>query len=104
MSEPKLEWGRADLGGLMDRWPKDADGKPVAPKLLCNQSCVDMSDLLFVNMLEAYGIPCLTVDPGDGSFARVVLGMSGQGVDVYVPENLYDDAVALTKEEEHEEL
>ena len=104
MSEPRIEWGRADLGGLLDRWPKGADGEPVPAKLLCNQSCVDMSDLLFVNMLEAYGIPCLTVDPGDGSFSRVVMGISGQGVDVYVPENLYDDAVALTKEEEHEEL
>ncbi len=104
MSEPKIEWGRADLGGLLDRWPKGEDGKPVKARFLCNQTCVDMSDLLFVNMLEAYGIPCLTVDPGDGSFARVMMGMSGQGVDVYVPEILYDDAVALTKEEEHEEL
>ena len=44
-------------------------------------------------MLEAYGIPCLCVAPGDGSFGRVVLGMSGCGMDIYVPESLYDDAV-----------
>ena len=104
MNEANLEWGRAELGGLTERWPKDADGKPVPAKLLCHRVCVDLSDQLLVNMLEAYGIPCLSVDPGDGSFARVVMGMSGQGVDIYVPENLYDDAAALSKEENNEEL
>ena len=104
MSEPKIEWGRAELNGLLKRWPKDEDGQPEKARLLCRMSCVDMSDRLFVNMLEAYGIPCLSVDPGDGGFGRVVLGMSGPGVDIYVPENLYDDAVALSKEDKHEEL
>ena len=104
MDGPKIEWGRADLTGIFDRWPKGADGEPVPARFLCNRSCVDMADRLFVNMLEAYGIPCLCVDPGDGSFSRVVLGMSGQGVDIYVPEDLYDDAVALSKEENNEEL
>lgn len=103
MDVSKLEWGKAHLGDIYDRWPKGEDGQPVAARLLCHRSCVDMSDRLLVNMLEAYGIPCLSVDPGDGSFARVMLGMSGQGVDLYVPETLYDDAVALTNEEEHHE-
>lgn len=104
MEEPKLDWGRLDLTGLSDRWPRGEDGSPQEPRFLCHRSCVDMSDMLLVNMLEAYGIPCLTLDPGNGSFARVVMGISGQGVDIYVPENLYDDAVALSKEENDEEL
>ena len=104
MSEPKIEWGRAELGGVYERWPKGEDGQPEKARLLCHRSCVDMSDRLLVNMLEAYGIPCACVDPGDGGFGRVVLGMSGQGVDIYVPENLYDDAIALSKEENNEEL
>lgn len=104
MEEPKLEWGRVDWAGLSERWPKGEDGEPLRPRYLCHCSCVDMSDRLLVNMLEAYGIPCLCVDPGNGGFARVVMGMSGQGVDIYVPENLYDDAVALSKEENNEEL
>ena len=104
MDEPKIEWGRVDLGGLLERWPKNEDGAPVKARFLCHCSCVDLSDQLLVNMLEAYGIPCLSVDPGDGGFGRVVLGMSGPGVDLYVPENLYDDAVALSKEDKHEEL
>ncbi len=104
MEGPRIEWGRADLTGVADRWPRGEDGSPVPARFLCHRSCVDMSDRLLVNMLEAYGIPCLSVDPGDGGFGRVVLGMSGQGVDLYVPETLYDDAVALSKEENNEEL
>ena len=104
MEEPKLEWGRVDWAGLSERWPAGENGEPIRPRYLCHCSCVDMSDRLLVNMLEAYGIPCLCVDPGNGGFARVVMGMSGQGVDIYVPENLYDDAVALSKEENNEEL
>ena len=80
------------------------DGSPELPRFLCHRSCVDMSDRIFVNMLESYGIPCLCVDPGNGGFARVVMGMSGQGVDIYVPKSLYDDADALSKEENNEEL
>ena len=104
MEGPKLDWGRVDWSALSDRWPKGEDGEPEQPRFFCHRSCVDMSDMLLVNMLEAYGIPCLTLDPGNGSFARVVMGISGQGVDIYVPENLYDDAVALSKEENDEEL
>ena len=104
MNEPKIEWGRVEWTGVSDRWPKGEDGAPERPRFLCHRSCVDMSDRLLVNMLEAYGVPCLCVDPGNGGFARVVMGMSGQGVDIYVPENLYEDAAALSKEENHEEL
>ena len=46
-------------------------------------------------MLEAYGIPCLKIYPGDGSFGKLILGMSVQGVDIYVPQSLLEDARAL---------
>ena len=98
------DWGRAGAGLVSDRWPKDEEGRAEESAFLCTCGSVDLNDMLTVNMLEAYGIPCHSIDPGDGGFARVVMGMSGQGVDIYVPENLYDDAAALSKEEEHEEL
>ena len=50
---------------------------------------------LKINMLEAYGIPCLRIYPGDGSFGKLILGMSGQGVDIYVPSSLLEDAQTL---------
>ena len=100
----KEDWGRAGAGLVSDRWPKDEEGRAEESAFLCTCRGTDLSDELTVNMLEAYGIPCLCLDPGNGGFARVVMGMSGQGVDIYVPEQLYDDAVALSKEENNEEL
>ena len=54
-----------------------------------------MQDELLVNMLEAYGIPVIKNYPGDGEFGKVILGMSGLGTDLFVPESMYEDAVNL---------
>ena len=97
------EWGKVIRGELYERWPKDADGNPESPVLLASRSSVDMSAELLVNMLEAYQIPCLTLYPGDGGFGRVVLGMSGPGVDIYVPESLLSDAKELCKGDSNNE-
>ena len=102
--EELLQWGSSDGGRLTDRWPKDEQGKPETPVFLCNCSNTDMGDELRINMLEAYGIPCLRVYPGDGSFGKVVLGMSGLGTDIYVPQSMHSDAIALCEEENNEEL
>lgn len=95
----KLEWGRMEYAELLKRWPKDASGQPEAPVFLKAEKNLDMSDELLVNMLEAYQIPCLRVYPGDGSFGRLILGVSGWGVNIYVPESLYEDAKALLEGE-----
>jgi hypothetical protein len=59
-----------------------------------------MFDEMTVNMLEAYGIPCLKVYPGYGSFGKLILGMSGEGTEIYVPKSLHEDALALCTESE----
>jgi hypothetical protein len=100
----KLEWGKSLSGDLLAIWPKDADGLPEKPAFLCTRSCNDLSDRLTMNMLQAYGIPCLSMERGDGGLGRVVLGMSGYGVDLYVPETLLSDARILIEEDDHEEL
>lgn len=100
----EIHWGREINDSLLKRWPRDSAGEYVRPKFLCNCNSTDMSAELMVNMLEAYEVPCLCTYPGDGSFGQVVLGMSGQGVDIYVPESLYEDAIELCKEENNEEL
>ncbi len=94
-----IDWGKKGFSELLERWPKDEKGQPEAPVFLCAEKNLDMSDELLVNMLEAYSIPCLRIYPGDGSFGRVVLGTSGWGVDIYVPESLYEDAKQLTEGE-----
>lgn len=83
-------------GELYERWPKDENGEPEEPMLLGTCINLNMADELVINMLEAYGIPCIRIYPGDGSFGKVVLGMSGQGTEIYVPKSLFEDAAALT--------
>ena len=90
------------MGELLKRWPKDEKGEPIEPVFLCRRKCVDLEDELTVNMLEAYGIPCLRTYPGDGGFGRVVLGMSGNGADIYVPSTMYEDSKKLCEEESEE--
>lgn len=103
----KLSWGSDLPGDLLRRWPKTAEGEPVTPAFLAKCTQLDMADKLLVNMLEAYGIPCLIRYPHSGEFGKVVLGMSGFGTEIYVPETLLEDAAALMESEndpEGEEL
>ncbi len=101
----KPEWGRRITGKLYERWPRDEKGELIEPVFLTHSFCLDMSDEMLVNLLEAYGIPCVRQYPNDGDFGRLILGTSGTGVDIYVPKTMYDDAVNLTEgSAEYEEL
>lgn len=96
---PKMGWGFSKSGELIKTWPKDENGEPLPGALLKRCSSVDMEDEMTVNLLEAYGIPCICRYPGNGSLGRVVLGMSGEGAELYVPEAMLEDALALISEE-----
>ncbi len=98
-SFPKIGWGFSKSGKLTEAWPKDPDGEPVASVFLMHCNCTDLEDELTVNLLEAYGIPCVRRFPNNGDLGRVMLGMSGTGVDLYVPETLLEDAKALISED-----
>ena len=87
---------------LRERWPKTPSGDPEKAVFLCNCKAVDLSDEIMINMLEAYGIPCIRDYPGNGSFGKVVLGMSGQGTDIYVPESRLEEARSLLTAEAEE--
>ncbi|MBR0039962.1 MAG: hypothetical protein IJP64_01130 [Oscillospiraceae bacterium] len=97
------EWGRAGMGLVFDRWPKDAEGHAEESAFLCTCGSTDLSDTLTVNLLEAYGIPCLRDYPGNGAFGRVIMGASGTGVDIYVPKSMLEEARMLIKGEENDE-
>ena len=73
-------------------WPRDGEGQPVPPAYLTHLRAVDMEGQIVVTLLESAEIPVVTQYPNDGSFGRVVLGFSGTGVDIYVPETLLEDA------------
>ena len=90
--------------GIYDKWPKNESGEPVCPAKLTHCQCSDMADELLVNMLEAYGIPAVCVHPDNGDLGEVILGMSGTGTDIYVPETLLEDAKALMEATPDEQL
>ena len=97
---PKLVWGRDRLPGeLTEIWPKDEKGQPVKAVFLAHRSFVGMEDVMTVSLLEAYGIPVMRRYPHDGDFARLMLGVSGNGTDIYVPENMKEEALLLIEGE-----
>ena len=100
----KIKWGKYMDGELLASWPKDEAGEPEEPVYLCQRSSTDLSDQLTMNMLRAYGIPSMCMERGNGSLGRLILGISGYGVDIYVPKSLSEDARKLIEEEDHEEL
>ena len=99
------EYGlRPAPGERLKKWPRQGDGEPVPPKFLAHRKSVDMEDTLLVNLLEAYGIPVLLRHPGDGDFGKVLLGMSGTGSNIYVPETMYEQALELMEAEPDDNL
>ena len=96
---PKIGWGFSKPGKLLKTWPKAPDGEPVASAFLKHCSCADLEDEVTVQLLESNGIPCVRRFPQNGDLGRVVLGMSGTGVDLYVPAHLLEDAKALISED-----
>ena len=64
----------------------------------------DFQDVMLVNMLMSFEIPAFLMHPGDGDFGKVVLGMSGTGSNIYVPETMLEDAKNLMEAEPDDEL
>ena len=104
------DWGRAGSEFVADRWPRDEEGRAEESAFLCtcrdsqNRNKIgDMDDTLTVNMLEAYGIPCVRNYPGNGAFAHVIMGASGTGVDIFVPKSMLEEAKMLIEGVENDE-
>jgi len=102
-------WGKST--DPMKNWPLQDDGTPVRPVYLCNESSLSFSAEVAVSMLNAYGIPVMTQHPSGGSMGKVVLGISGYGQELYVPETMLDtardlisDDVEILEEEMYESL
>jgi len=92
-------------GALYKKWPKDEKGEPVPPKFLTHCRSLDLADTMLVSFLDSFGIPAVILHPGDGDFGKVMLGMSGTGSSIFVPETMYEDAKELMEAKpENDEL
>ena len=105
MAEPKLEWGRDLPGDLAEKWPKDENGDFVPAAWLTNCSQIDMGAAILNGVLDSCGIPFYKRFPHYGGFGNLMLGMSAEGVDIFVPETMLEEAKNILKgESEDEEL
>ena len=103
MDEPKLTWGKTP-SDLSDRWPKTEAGELEAPAFLTSTVEADAQADLIVQMLRAYDIPVIKKYDKDGTLGKVVLGMSGYGVSLYVPQSMLEDAQNLLTPAEDSEI
>lgn len=103
LEEPKLSWGKVFSWELSDKWPKDENGELDKPAFLQHCSSVNMEDDMLINLLDAFGVPAFKRYPDNGTLGRVLLGMSGNGADIYVPQSLLADARALLNGETEED-
>ena len=92
-------WGRREYGKTFDAWPRDEKGETVRPALLTHCGPLDMEAEMVQSMLESFGIPSIRMLPGDGAFGELILGMSGNGIDIYVPCTMLEEAQELLKGE-----
>lgn len=103
MEGPELTWGRDLPGDLADKWPRDDAGEFVAPALLMSCGQADMSDTITISLLDSCGIPCFRQFPHYGGFGNFMLGMSAEGVDLFVPETMLEDAKQLLEGRQEDE-
>lgn len=87
-----FNWGRKKFDRISERWPKDESGEMIPPVFFQHILGSELDVEMTVNLLEAYGIPALRKASGDGTLGEVLLGASGYGVDIFVPENMLEDA------------
>ena len=94
-----MSWERREYGKTFDAWPRNEAGETIPPAFLTHCGPLDMEADMIRSMLEAYGIPSIRRLPGDGAFGELILGMSGNGIDIFVPESMLADAQELLKGE-----
>lgn len=74
------------------QWPENENGEQSKPVFLEHFTGSTPELEMELNMLHAYGIPTVYKYPNDGDFAKVILGFAPTGVDIFVPEELSEDA------------
>jgi len=99
----KLDWARDLPGKMAKRWPKDENGEYVAAAFLTTCSQLDMGDAIVTGMLDSFDIPYVKKFPHYGGFGNLMLGVSAEGLDIFVPETMLEDARNILEGESEDE-
>ncbi len=86
------DWSFDRDRGVVGQWPRDARGEYERPAFLEHVFGSEPELALERNMLLSFGVPTVCRYPLDGTLGKVVLGMSGTGMEIFVPESMLEDA------------
>ena len=86
------DWGFSKHKNTSENWPKDEKGELVPPVFLQHVSGTQLDFDMAINLLEAYSIPVVCQYPNDGEVGKLILGIAGGGMDIFVPQTLLEDA------------
>lgn len=95
MGKTRMNWGKNLPGELMEKWPKDSNNEYIEAVFLKNCNQCGMEDEIIRGILEDAGIPSFKKFPHYGGFGNLILGQSAEGVDIYIPKTLLEEAVEL---------
>ena len=86
------DWSFKFESGVVGDWPYNGFGEPEKPAFLEHIFGSEPELMLERNMLLSFGVPTVARYPMEGTLGKVVLGMSGTGMDIFVPESMLEDA------------
>lgn len=86
------DWGSYKFGIKEDNWPKDEQGEQVKPAFLEHINGSELTVQMEINRIKSFEIPVFYTYPNNGEFGKLILGLAGTGVDIYVPETMIDEA------------
>lgn len=86
---PEAVWG---MGKDEPAWPTDAGGVEETPVLLTNVRGSQLDFEMTVSLLSAFGIPTRRGYPHSGELVRLLFGVTGGGMDIFVPESMLEAA------------
>ena len=92
MDGHNLDWARDLPGKMAERWPKDEQGTQL-----------DLGDAIVTGMLDSFDIPYVKKYPHYGGFGNLMLGISAEGVDIFVPATMLEDAKNILEGEAEDE-
>jgi hypothetical protein len=94
LPKPKLGWSFKNENEIADlaEWPRDENGEKIPPVYLTNIYGTQADYQMALSLLRAYKIPYACEFTGLGQMAKITVGFSISGMDIYVPETMLEDA------------
>lgn len=99
MGKENIVWGKNFPSELMEKWPKNKNNEYIEAVFLKTCYQCGMEDKILMGILESAGIPSFTKLTHYGGFANLIIGQSGEGIDIYVPKTQFEDAVKIINQD-----